>query len=123
LHYASWQPQPRFAESAAALALAYLSLEILLFPASRGRWVMAGVLGVFSGMYFTFFINESGYSLVWVLAGAALASAAMMAVFRATLFGLNKIPLDATIRGWVPRAAASVLLGTGASWFVLRLRN
>jgi hypothetical protein len=123
LHYANWQPQPRFAESAAALALAYLSLEMLLFPTSRGRWVMAGVLGVFSGMYFTFFINESGYSMVWVLAGAAAASMLIMAIFRVTLFGLNKIPLDGPLRGWVPRAAASVLLCTGAIWFVLRLRS
>ena len=123
LHYANWQPQPRFAESAAALALAYLSLEMLLFPTSRGRWVMAAVLGVFSGMYFTFFINESGYSMVWVLIGAAVASALVMSIVRVTLFGLNKIPLDASLRSWVPRAAASVLLCTGAIWFVLRLRN
>lgn len=123
LHYAAWQPQPRFAESAAALALAYLALEMLLFPASRGRWVMAGLLGIFSGMYFTFFINESGYSIVWVLTGAAVASVLMMAIFRVTLFGINKIPLDAPFRRWGPRAAASVLLGTGAIWFVLRLRS
>jgi hypothetical protein len=123
LHYANWQPQPRFAESAAALALAYLSLEMLLFPMSRGRWVMAGMLGVFSGMYFTFFINESGYSMAWVLTGAAIASAAAMAIFRALLYGLNRVPLDGPVRGWVPRVASSVLLCTGAIWFVLRLRS
>jgi hypothetical protein len=123
LQYANWQLQPRFAESAAALALAYLSLEMLLFPTSRGRWVMAGILGVFSGMYFTFFINESGYSMFWVLAGAAVASTLITSIFRVTLFGLNKIPLDGSLRGWVPRAAASVLLCTGAVWFVLRLRS
>jgi len=123
LHYASWQPQPRFAESAAALALAYLSLEMLMFPRSRGRWVMAGMLGIFSGMYFTFFINESGYSMTWVLAGAAVASTLVMAVVRVSLFGLNRIPLNALLRRWVPRVAASVMLCTGAIWFVLRLRS
>src|SRR5581483_9182492 len=123
LHYANWQPQPRFAESAAALALAYLSLEMLLFPASRGRWVLAGLLGTFSGMYFTFFINESGYSMAWVLAGAAVGCTLAMTILGATLFLLKKIPLDGTLRGWVPRAAASVLLCTGAIWFVLRLRS
>lgn len=123
LHYSSWQPQPRFAESAAALALAYLSLEMLLFPASRGRWVMAGALGIFSGMYFTLFINESGYSMAWVLAGAAAASALTIAACRATLSGLKKIPLDGPLRNRVTRAAASVLLCTGAIWFVLRLRS
>jgi len=123
LHYANWQPQPRFAESAAALALAYLSLEMLLFPASRGRWMMAGVLGVFSGMYFTFFINESGYSMAWVLTGAAMASALTMVIFRFALLGLNRIPLDGSLRAWVSRAAASVMLCTGAIWFVIRLRS
>jgi hypothetical protein len=123
LHYANWQPQPRFAESAAALALAYLSLEMLMFPRSHGRWVMAGMLGIFSGMYFTFFINESGYSTGWVLAGAAAASVLALAIFRVTLFGLARIPFNASLRGWIPRATASALLCTGAIWFVLRLRN
>jgi len=35
-----WQPPLRFAEAAAALALAYLALEILAFPKSGGRWML-----------------------------------------------------------------------------------
>ena len=41
---ADWQPSPRFAEAAAALALAYLALEILAFPQSRGRWLLGAAV-------------------------------------------------------------------------------
>jgi hypothetical protein len=43
----AWQPSPRFAEAAAALALAYLALEIIAFPQSRGRWLLALTLRLF----------------------------------------------------------------------------
>jgi hypothetical protein len=119
----AWQPQPRFAESAAALALAWLSLEILLFPTSRGRWIMAAVLGIFSGLYFSLFINESGYSAGWVMSGAAIASLLASGILETVRNGLNRLPFRASFRIHAKHLAASVLLGTGAIWFVLRLRN
>ncbi len=122
LHYA-WQPQPRFVESAAALALAYLSLEMLIFPASRGRWLLAGLLGIFSGVYFNLFISESGYSALWVLSGAALASLLVLAAIRLALVLAKRIPVREAWRFQVWRAASLVLLCTGAIWFALRLRN
>lgn len=123
LLHSGWQPQPRFAESAAALALAYLSLEMLLFPASRGRWLMAGTLGVFSGMYFNLFISESGYSAAWVLAGAALASVVSAAVIRVAISALARVPVRDSVRIQAARAASVLLLCTGAIWFALRLKN
>ena len=41
----SWQPAPRFVEAAMALAVAYLSVEVLLLPGAGARWAVAGVLG------------------------------------------------------------------------------
>jgi hypothetical protein len=121
--HAGWQPQPRFAESAAALALAWLSLEMLLFPGSRGRWVMAAVLGVFSGLYFSLFIGESGYSAGWVLIGAAAACLLLAGILEIVGLTLNRLPFREFFRVQARRATASVLLCTGAIWFIFRLRN
>jgi hypothetical protein len=121
--HSAWQPQPRFAESAAALALAWLSLEMLLFPAARGRWIMAAILGIFPGLYFSLFINQSGYSAGWVLSGAAIASLLAAGILETVRIALNQLPFGASFRIQIKRLAASVLLGTGAIWFVLRLRN
>jgi hypothetical protein len=121
--HSGWQPQPRFAESAAALALAYLALEMLVFPASRGRWLMAAILGVFSGMYFNVFISESGYSAAWVLTGAALASAGCATLMWLVIGLASRIPMRDSLRVIAARGAAMVLLCTGAVWFAVRLRS
>jgi hypothetical protein len=96
---------------------------MLLFPASRGRWIMAAILGVFSGLYFSLFINESGYSAGWVVSGAATASLLAAGILETVRIALNRLPFRASFRIQTRRLAASVLLCTGAIWFVLRLRN
>src|SRR5207302_10413138 len=68
----SWQPAPRFVEAAAALTIAYLAVEILMLPQAGSRWLVAGVLGMFHGLYFELLLRNTGYGPVWVLTGAAL---------------------------------------------------
>jgi hypothetical protein len=113
----AWQPSPRFTEAAAALALAYLALEIIAFPQSRGRWLLALLFGSFEGMYFAVFLTDSGYRFGYVLSGAAAASLILLAVFGALS------PLLARSRAIPLKATAGALLATGSVWFVVRLRS
>jgi hypothetical protein len=113
----AWQPSPRFTEAAAALALAYLALEIIAFPQSRGRWLLALLFGSFEGMYFAVFLTDSGYRFGYVMAGAAFASVLLLA-----LFGAFR-PFLARYRAVPLKAMAGALLVTGSVWFVVRLRG
>ena len=116
--HSSWQPSPRFAEAAAALALAYLALEIVAFPKSGGRWLLALLFGAFEGMYFSIFVGESGYRAGYVLPGAALAGAMVL-----LLAALAVYLIPRRYRALLSRIAASLLLVTGSMWFYLRLRG
>ena len=108
----------RFIEAAAALTIAYLAFEIVLLPASRHRWLVVGVLGLFHGAYFSMFLAQSGYRTAPFLLGVALAELLLVVVFALALAGLARLAL---MRRAVP-VAASVLLVTGIVWFFLRLR-
>ena len=111
--HTAWQPAPRFVEAAAALTIAYLSVEILLLPKAGARWAIAGVLGAFHGLYFHLFVQTTGYSAGLVFAGAALAEAGAL-VALALIFS--------RLRRWTRLFAASLLL-FGLAWFALRLRG
>ena len=113
----AWQPAPRFVEAAAALTVAYLAVEVLLLPKAGARWIVAGVLGVFHGLYFHLFLQTSEYRPGWVLAGAA-------AVELATVVGLTLVFTRLARRAHALRpvqVSASALLVFGMVWFVLRL--
>ena len=115
----AWQPAPRFVEAAAALTVAYLAVEILLLPQAGGRWAIAGVLGAFHGLFFHLFLQTTGYSAAWVLAGAALAEIAAISVL-ALLFS----QVARMARALRPmEVSASALLVFGLVWFVMRLRG
>ena len=58
--HTAWQPAPRFVEAAAALTIAYLAMEILLLPKAGSRWLIAGLLGAFHGLYFHLFLQTAG---------------------------------------------------------------
>jgi hypothetical protein len=118
-----WLPPARFAEAAAALALAYLALEILAFPASAGRWLLALVFGGFAGMYFSIFVNDSGYRVSYVLLGAAVAGMAVLAAAATGAHLLRRARVPDRYRILLVRVAASALLVTGSAWFVIRLRG
>jgi hypothetical protein len=117
--HVAWQPAPRFVEAAAALAVAYLAVEILLLPQAGARWAIAGVLGAFHGLYFHLFLQNSGYRAGWVLGGAALAEAAAVSVF-ALLFS-RVVRRGKALRP--VQVSAVVLLVFGLVWFGLRLRS
>ena len=115
----AWQPAPRFVEASAALTVAYLAVEILLLPQAGARWAIAGGLGVFHGLYFHLFLQNTGYSAGWVLAGAALAELASISVL-ALLFS-RVLRLAKTIRP--VQVSAAGLLVFGLVWFGLRLQS
>lgn len=108
-----WRPPPRFLESAAALTIAYLAVEILFLPEAGLRWLIAGCLGIFHGLYFALFLRDSNYQARWVLGGAALTEAVFIAVTGAFMLW--------AVRGRYRRIPASVLLAVGMGWFLLRL--
>jgi HupE/UreJ protein len=116
---AGWQPAPRFVEAAAALTIAYLAVEILMLPDAGFRWLVAGVLGGFHGLYFHLFLRESGYRAPLVLGGAAAAELLALALLAVAFSRIGRIA-----RALRPlRVSASALLVFGMFWFFLRLRS
>lgn len=117
--HTSWQPAPRFVEAAAALTVAYLAVEILLLPQAGARWLIAGFLGAFHGLFFYLFIQAADYHPGYVLSGAAAAeiavTAALALIFsRVARWGAALRPVQ---------VSASALLVFGMVWFILRLRG
>ena len=117
--HTSWIPAPRFVEAAAALTIAYLAVEILLLPEAGARWLVAGVLGAFHGLYFYLFLTATDYQAFPVLAGAAFAEAAVIALL-ALLF--SRVARLARVLRPV-QVSASALLLFGMAWFFARLRG
>jgi hypothetical protein len=115
----AWQPAPRFVEAATALAVAYLAVEILLLPQAGSRWLIAGVLGLFHGMYFHLFLQTTEYSAALVLAGAAIAELAVVAILALVLSRVGR--MAQALRP--VQVLASALLVFGMVWFFLRLRS
>jgi hypothetical protein len=114
-----WQPAPRFVEAAAALTVAYLAVEILMLPQAGARWLVAGFLGVFHGLYFHLFVQTTGYRAPLVMLGAGLAELAAIAVL-----GLVLSKMSRAVRALRPvQVSASALLAFGMFWFFLRLRS
>ena len=118
-----WQPSLRFAEAAAALTLAYAALEIIAFPKSGGRWLLALLFGAFQGMFFALFIDQSGFRTLWVLTGASVGLAAIAAVCALLGLGIARVVTREVWRRRLGVAASSGLLVTGAVWFALRMRS
>lgn len=117
--HTAWQPSPRFVEAAAALAIAYMAVEILVFPQAGARWLVAGVLGAFHGLYFHLFLQTTGYRAGPVLAGAALAEIAVIAILAVSFSRFGR-----WARALRPvEVSASALLIFGMAWFFARLRG
>ncbi|MBV9744122.1 MAG: HupE/UreJ family protein [Acidobacteriia bacterium] len=117
--HTGWQPAARFVEAAAALAVAYLAVEVLLLPEAGWRWMIAAVLGLFHGLYFHLFLQETRYRAGYVLAGAGLAELIAIAVLWLVFSRLTR-----AARALRPvQVSATALLAFGMIWFVLRLRS
>jgi hypothetical protein len=117
--HTAWQPAPRFVEAAAALTVAYLAVEILLLPKAGSRWLVAGALGAFHGLFFHLFLRGTDYRPGFVLAGAALVDLLTIAFFG---WGFARIARAAGRFRPAP-VAASAMLVFGLVWFALRLRG
>ena len=104
---AGYHPPERFAECAAALAVAYLAVEILFIPQGGLRWWIGGLLGLFHGLYLSLF---TGTEVTLFVTGAAMASAVVCLVC-----GLVMVKR-------LPRWAASLPLAISLFWFFTRLR-
>ncbi len=117
--HTAWQPAPRFVEAAMALALAYLAVEILLLPEAGARWAVAGVLGVFQGLYFDLFLQNTAYQPGLVLAGAVTAEVIGIAILALAFSQINRVA-----KALRPvQVSAAALLVFGMAWFFLRLRG
>jgi hypothetical protein len=106
--FANWQPDPRFAECAAALGVGYLAVEILFVPEGGWRWMIAAVLGGFQGIYLALF---SRGDLPYFIVGASLSAVLLCAV--AGMLMVRR----------VPRWAAALPLAAGLFWFFVRMRS
>jgi hypothetical protein len=114
-----WQPVPRFVEAAAALTIAYLAVEILVLPEAGARWLVAGALGAFHGLYFHLFLQTSGYRPGFVLAGAAFAEMVAISILALVFSRIGRVA-----RAFRPvRVSAGALLVFAMVWFILRLRE
>lgn len=114
-----WQPPARFVEAAAALTIAYLAVEILLLPDGGWRWLIAGVLGCFHGLYFELFLRKTDYSATYVLSGASLGEILLICLFALTFSRLERI-----VRAAKPvQVSASALFVIGMIWFFLRVKG
>jgi hypothetical protein len=114
----AWQPTPRFVEAAAALTVAYFAVEILLLPKAGARWLVAGALGIFHGLYFHLFVQNTGYAPGYVLLGAGVAEVLAIALLAVVLSFVSRVR---ALRP-VPVFAGGLLV-FGMVWFILRLRN
>ena len=112
-----WNPPPRFVESAGALTIAYLAVEVLALPDAGARWLVAAGMGVFHGLYFGIFLAQGQMSPARVLSGAALAEVVLLATLAALVWRLRKDFGDPLFT----RAAAGVLLVVGLGWFAWRM--
>jgi hypothetical protein len=113
----SWQPAARFVEAATALTIAYLAVEILLLPQAGSRWLVAGVLGIFHGLYFDLLLRNTGYSAAWVLTGAAFTELVVLAALALVFTRIGR--LAAALKP--VQVSASLLLVFGMVWFCIRL--
>ena len=107
-----WNAAPQFVEAAAALAVAYLAVEILFLPDATHRWLVVGVLGALQGLTYAAVVSASGFSPFWVLIGAFIAAGTLLAIFG---FAWHKLP----VRPVRPLAAVVLLISLG--WFAWRV--
>jgi hypothetical protein len=117
--HTSWQPAPRFVEAATALTIAYLAVEILLLPKAGSRWIVAGALGAFHGLYFHLFLQNADYGPLWFLPGAFLAELIAIAALALLFRYIGRLAM--ALRP--VQVSASALLVYGMVWFFLRLRG
>jgi hypothetical protein len=114
-----WEPSARFVEAAAALTVAYLAVEVLALPEAGYRWMVAAGMGIFHGLYFGSFLQQSEMHAGYVLSGVALGEILLLGLF-ATVWTRLKTAA-AALRP--VQTGAVVLFAVGIVWFFLRVRG
>jgi hypothetical protein len=119
--YGPRQLSPRFLETAAALTVAYLAIEVLLLPKAGQRWLVVGLLGAFHGLYFGLFLDAGVSSRSGFLGGVVVGELFAVGV----LMGGRWIFLRAfpAVTWQWSRVVAGMLFLTGTSWFVVRMMS
>jgi hypothetical protein len=112
-----WRPPPGFADAAGALTIAYLAVETLTLPEAGGRWLVAGGMGAFHGLYFGVFLQQASMSPAAVLAGVWTAGVLVLALLYALATKLSKDFGESLFR----KVCAGALCVIGVSWFIARL--
>ena len=113
-----FQLSPQFLETASALTVAYLAIEVLLLPQAGQRWLVVAVLGAFHGFYFALFLGDRrgpGF-----LTGVVVGELLILAAIQLGFLGLLRL-FPGIDRGWWTRAIAALLAAAGICWFVLRM--
>jgi hypothetical protein len=113
----AWQPPPGFADAAGALTIAYLAVETLTLPEAGGRWLVAGGMGAFHGLYFGLFLQQASMAPAAVLAGVFAAGVLVLALLYALVSRLSKDFGESLFR----KACAGALCLIGVGWFLSRL--
>jgi hypothetical protein len=112
-----WQPPPGFADAAGALTIAYLAVETLTLPEAGGRWLVAGGMGAFHGLYFGLFLQQASMSPSAVLLGAFTMTALVLTLLYGLASRLSKDFGDSLFR----KVCAGALCLVGVGWFVAGL--
>lgn len=112
-----WQPPPGFVDSAAALTIAYIAVETLALPEARGRWLVAGGLGAFHGLYFGVFLQQAPMWPAAVLSGVFIACLFVLVLIFGTVERLPKDFRESLFR----KIGACSLCIIGIGWFIVRL--
>ena len=110
-----WTAPARFVEAAGALTIAYLAVEILLLPEAGRRWLIAGGLGLFHGLFFGGFLLQAELRPIYFLSGVVLCEVVALAM-------LGAIWRKARSRR-SEQLAALLLLVVGLGWFFVRLQG
>ena len=112
-----WQPPPGFADAAGALTIAYLAVETLTLPDAGGRWLVAGGMGAFHGLYFGVFLQQASMSPAAVLLGALTMAVLVLAMLYGLTSRLSKDFGESLFR----KVCAGALCLIGVGWFIARL--
>lgn len=115
----AWQPPPGFLDAAGALTIAYLAVETLTLPDAGGRWLVAGGMGAFHGLYFGVFLQQAPMLTMAVLLGVFLASILLLSLAYSVFTRLDRV-----FNAGVLRKISAVFLGfVGIGWFMSGLIN
>ena len=103
---------PRFLELGAALAVAYLAVEVLFLPKAGNRWLVAGGVGLFPGLALGSLVQQTDLDPTGVWIGAVSVECLLVAVGGMAWLRWGN--------GKVERPGAWLLLASSLAWIIYR---